>query len=59
MRRLLGWLFFTVQLLDSDLDKILQEHEQVGRPLRPHFEEMYLRGLERLEMEAGSDAPRS
>lgn len=38
---LFGWLIFTQRLGDSDLADVVREHEEMGRPLKPHFEEMY------------------
>ena len=49
---LLGWLFFTTELLDSDLKVIVNEHEQVDGPLAKYFDEMYRRALERRAMDA-------
>lgn len=43
---LLGWLFYTARLLDPDLLHIIQEHEDVNRPLAKYFREMYHRALE-------------
>lgn len=37
----LGWLFFNRRLADHDLDAVIAQHEQVSRPLRRYFEEMY------------------
>jgi len=51
---LLGWLFYSARLLDSDLSKVLGEHEEVARPLRPHFEAIYVRALELRAMERSS-----
>jgi predicted nucleic acid-binding protein len=48
--QLLGWLFFTRSLIDSDLKEVMKEHEEVNRPLKKHFEEMYRQGLERRAM---------
>jgi hypothetical protein len=42
---LFGWLFFTCRLSDGDKDAIISEHEKLSRPLRPHFESMYLEAL--------------
>jgi hypothetical protein len=49
--QLLGWLFFTARLLDSDLKEVVREHEQVNRPLAKHFQEMYRQGLEHRAMD--------
>ena len=43
---LFGWLFFKQALSDADKEAIIKEHESCGRPLRPYFEEMYMRALE-------------
>lgn len=37
----LGWFFYTGLLVDRDLTTILEEHEAVGRQLRPYFTAMY------------------
>lgn len=42
---LFGWLMFTCKLSDGDKDPIVIEHEKFNRPLRPHFEEMYIEAL--------------
>lgn len=42
---LFGWLIFTCRLSDTDKDSVISEHERLNRPLRPHFEEMYLEAL--------------
>lgn len=42
---LFGWLLFTCKLTDADKDHVIAEHEQLKRPLRPHFEAMYLEAL--------------
>lgn len=42
---LLGWLVFSTLVADSDVDTILDEHDAVGRPLRPHLTTMYREGL--------------
>lgn len=42
---LFGWLYFSQRLGDGDKEGIINEHERVARPLRPHFEEMYQRAL--------------
>jgi hypothetical protein len=42
---LLGWLVFHNRVGDGDIEPILQEHEEVGRPLRPHLKAMYEEGL--------------
>jgi hypothetical protein len=52
--QLLGWLFFTAGLLDSDLQRVVEEHEEVNRPLAKHFGTMYHQGLEHRAMEKDS-----
>jgi predicted nucleic acid-binding protein len=42
---LFGWLLFTGKLVDSDKNAIVEQHNEVGRPLQPHFEEMYRTAL--------------
>jgi hypothetical protein len=42
---LLGWLFFEARLVDADMTTIVAQHVDVGRPLQPHFEEMYRTAL--------------
>lgn len=39
---LLGWLFFTGQLVDGEKDTVIKEHQEMNRPLSKYFEEMYL-----------------
>jgi predicted nucleic acid-binding protein len=39
---LVGWLFFTRQLVDGEKDIIIREHEEMNRQLSNYFEEMYL-----------------
>lgn len=39
---LVGWLFFTGQLVDSEKDTVIKEHQEMNRPLSKYFEEMYL-----------------
>ena len=39
---LVGWLFFTHQLVDGEKDVIIKEHEEMNRHLSKYFEEMYL-----------------
>lgn len=34
---LLAWLYFVSLISDTDVDAISEEHERLGRPLRPHF----------------------
>jgi predicted nucleic acid-binding protein len=43
---LFGWLFYIGLLSDSDKDAIINEHESFKRPLRKHFDQIYLRALE-------------
>lgn len=43
---LLGWLFFTNLLSDSDLNPIINEHKKLNRPLEEYFTEMYYRALD-------------
>ena len=52
--QLVGWLFFSAQLLDTDLKAVLKEHQEVNRPLAKYFEEMYQQGLERRAVDATS-----
>jgi hypothetical protein len=52
--QLVGWLFFSAQLLDVDLKMVLKEHQEVNRPLAKYFEEMCRQGLERRAVEAAS-----
>jgi hypothetical protein len=41
---LLGWLVFTGALSAGDIEPILNEHEKLDRPLRPHLKAMYEEG---------------
>ena len=43
---LLGWLFFTNFLSDSDLKPIIDENKKHNRPLAEYFTEMYRRALD-------------
>ena len=43
---LLGWLFFSQRLSDSDKDKIIDDHESFKGPLRPYFEKVYYDALQ-------------
>lgn len=43
---LFGWLYFTQSLGDADKESIIREHECFEGPLRPYFEEMYIRALQ-------------
>ena len=61
--QLFGWLYFTARLSDGDKDTIVNEHLALGRPLKPHFEEMYLealrcRALANIHLSQGGDDPR-
>jgi hypothetical protein len=38
---LFGWLFFEGKLVDADKRTIIDQHNEVGRPLQEYFEEMY------------------
>jgi hypothetical protein len=38
---LLGWLFFTAKLLDADKETIVQQHNEMGRPLEKYFGQAY------------------
>lgn len=38
---LLGWLVFIGRLVGSDIDRIIEEHDSLERPLRRYFSEMY------------------
>jgi len=38
---LFGWLFYDGKLVDADRGTIIEQHNEVGRPLGMHFEEMY------------------
>jgi hypothetical protein len=38
---LLGWLVFTQRLGDGDVDRVIDEHEQMKRPLSKYFREAY------------------
>ena len=42
---LFGWLFFTANLVDTDKNTIVNQHNDMGRPLQPYFEEMYRTAL--------------
>lgn len=39
---LLGWLFFTNRMIDSDKDAVIREHREMERPLSRFFDEVYL-----------------
>ena len=43
---LLGWLFFENFLGDSDLQRIIDEHEKYGGKLKKYFQVMYRRALD-------------
>lgn len=49
----LGWLFFHRKLLDHELGIIIKQHEELVRPLRRFFEEMYNEALRCRLMEQG------
>jgi len=34
---MLAWLYFTGHLTDADVAPLIEQHEQMKRPLRPHF----------------------
>jgi hypothetical protein len=42
---LVGWLVFIGRIGDSDIGGIIEEHESLKRPLRPHFRAMYEEGM--------------
>jgi predicted nucleic acid-binding protein len=42
---LFGWLIFTGKLTDIDKDRVINEHQSLNRPLRKHFEDIYLEAL--------------
>ncbi|MDR3059115.1 MAG: hypothetical protein LBU84_13370 [Prevotella sp.] len=46
---LLGWLFYTRELIDSDFHQIIEEHEKCNRPLSEFFKLAYHESL-RLKM---------
>lgn len=54
---LFGWLFFEAKLVDADKAIIVAQHVEVGRPLKPHFEEMYRTALSYRLMASGSAKP--
>jgi hypothetical protein len=39
--QVVGWLCFEGRISDSDFTKVIGEHEEVGRPLRSFFDQMY------------------
>jgi predicted nucleic acid-binding protein len=43
---LLGWLFYSNYLIDSDKFDIIEEHNSFNRPLEKYFEEIYLKAFE-------------
>jgi len=49
----LGWLFYHGKLADHELGRIIKEHEQVGRPLRKYFEQIYEEAMRCRLMERG------
>jgi hypothetical protein len=38
---LFGWLFFSGKLMDVDKRTVIDQHNEVGRPLEKYFEEIY------------------
>lgn len=38
---LFGWLFFAGRLIDGDKRTVIDQHNEVGRPLEKHFDEIY------------------
>ena len=51
---LFGWLVFDGRLVDSDKDVVVHEHSQLGRPLAPYFETIFMKALEmRLAVQYG------
>lgn len=56
---LLGWLVFAAALSDNDIEQILHEHEQAGRPLSPHLRAMYEEGLRCRLLAQTASAPRN
>ena len=49
----LGWLFFHGKLADHELRIIIEEHEQVDRPLRKYLEQIYAEAMRCRLMERG------
>jgi hypothetical protein len=49
---LFGWLYFRGWLSDSDKEAIIKDHEDLQRPLGPHFEELCQRALSYRLMES-------
>ena len=43
--RLVGWLFFSGYLTDSDKEIVIQQHRAMNRPLEKYFCEMYTEAL--------------
>ena len=43
---LFGWLIFVSRLTDHDKVIVIREHEELGRPLRPHLEKAYEMALQ-------------
>lgn len=52
---LVGWLFYSGWLSDSDKDLIQDEHDSLGRPLRSFFEDMYLEAMRCRLLQAQSE----
>ena len=42
---LVGWLFFSGHLTDSDKDIVIKQHKAMNRPLEKYFCEMYMEAL--------------
>lgn len=38
---LFSWLFFTEKLSEADKGAVIQQHVEMGRPLKPHFEQAH------------------
>ncbi len=51
---LVGWLFFSGHLGDSDREIVIQQHKAMCRPLERYFQEMYIEAL-RCKYMAGKD----
>jgi hypothetical protein len=49
--RLVGWLCYTGELTDSHISEIVAQHTSMERPLKPYFEEMYKKAMERRLMD--------
>lgn len=44
---LVGWLFYSGNLTDGDKTVLLAQHEEMERPLKQYFEEMYQKAMEK------------